>query len=57
MQYPIVKCYTHEKKTKEIYKKDHIQYTQAENCRDGGEIGETGNQIGLRAMLNEDKCK
>lgn len=55
MQYPVMKCYTHEKKTKQMYKMDHIQYTEVENCRDGSKIGESGKQIVLRAMLNEDK--
>lgn len=32
-----------------------IKYTEAENCRDEGEMGKAGKQIGLRAMLKEDK--
>lgn len=42
---------------KQTYKIDQIKYTEVENCRDEGEMGKKRKQIGLRAMLNEDKWK
>lgn len=42
--------------TKQIYKIDQIKDTEVENeMRDEGEMGKAGKQIGLRAMLKEDK--